>query len=42
MLQGGVGESSGDVALTAYILIALKQALPVFETFESTQVVSHP
>ncbi|XP_012693394.2 complement C4-A [Clupea harengus] len=39
-LQGGVGESSGDVALTAYILIALKQALPVFETFESTQVIT--
>ncbi|XP_062408093.1 complement C4-B-like isoform X2 [Sardina pilchardus] len=37
-IQGGVGKSSGDAALTAYVLIAMNQALPVFDTFESTQV----
>ncbi|XP_041920493.1 complement C4-B-like [Alosa sapidissima] len=37
-IQGGVGKSSGDEALTAYVLIAMHQALSVFHTFESTQV----
>ncbi|XP_076137812.1 complement C4-B-like [Alosa pseudoharengus] len=37
-IQGVVGKSSGDAALTAYVLIAMHQALPVFDTFESTQV----
>ncbi|KAG5269341.1 hypothetical protein AALO_G00200930 [Alosa alosa] len=37
-IQGGVGKSSGDEALTAYVLIAMHQALRVFDTFESTQV----
>lgn len=37
-MKGGVGESEGDVSLTAYVLIAMMNALPVHPLGEGTNV----
>lgn len=39
--QGGVSQSEDDVPLTAYVIISLIHAMPVYELGTDTELVTH-